>query len=245
MASSTPTVSPVPARYCRKCGYDLRATSAGSATPAAPSTPARCPECGRVFDTANAKTFRQRPFAKPWVRWVRRAAYSLLTLVLLLAAVWGWFYWGWASEQRALAELRPSAKGFMTLSPWLQKHLGSAGFVLDRVVVIFYINRKDVKDISAMSRFSELRLLGLVDTDVHDISPLARLRHLEQLSVPAETISDADVAALQRALPRCKIERIPQTVSPLFGRPRGFDMSPERVPFPSLNPPPSTNTGTP
>lgn len=69
------------ARYCRRCGYDLRMSDT------------RCPVCGRVFDPANPHTTRRRPFAKPWLRHLRHSV-ALLTFVLLLAAVWGWFLWG-------------------------------------------------------------------------------------------------------------------------------------------------------
>ena len=76
--------------YCRGCGYNLR----GLTVP-------RCPECGRPFDPADPHTYRKHPIRR-WVRPVTRAAIFVFTIVLLLAATWGWLYWGWCSEQRCL-----------------------------------------------------------------------------------------------------------------------------------------------
>src|ERR1035437_5585136 len=110
-SSSSGTVA-AESRYCQKCGYDLRGTVAAQP---------RCPECGRPFDTANPKTFRRRPIRR-WVRHVRRAACAIMAMLLVLAAVWGWFYWGWWEEQRAIKELRGRVY-VEPLSPWVRGQL--------------------------------------------------------------------------------------------------------------------------
>ncbi len=69
------TLPPAPAfaGYCRKCYYSLAGAASG-----------RCPECGREFDPANAKTFLTRPPSR-W-RWVRRGV-LVLAMVAVLGAV--------------------------------------------------------------------------------------------------------------------------------------------------------------
>ena len=171
-----------PARFCRRCGYELR----GLTIP-------RCPECGRAFDPTNPKTFRRRPIRR-WLRHVKRAAIVLGSIVLLLAAVWGWFFWGWYQEQRALAELKLGSSGVCytpIVSPWLEKHLGPAGFVLDRGFLIGINERPDITDLSPLARVTELRRLTLCDTNVKDLLPLSRLTKLKRLVIDGKSITDS------------------------------------------------------
>ena len=196
-----PTACTSPPRYCRRCNYDLRAT-----------TEKRCPECGRPFDPVNPRTTRRRP-ARRWLRHLRRAAYALLTLFLLLAAVWGWCFWGWYEEHKAILSLKlhPNYPYQVHFSPiltsWPKQHLGPLGFVLDRVDYVDPSGRSDITDITPVARLSHLQYLDLTGTGVSDLAPLRDLRSLRNLDVPKETITDAQVETLRRDLPACTITR--------------------------------------
>jgi hypothetical protein len=89
--------------YCRQCGYQLTGLSAN-----------RCPECGRPFDPANPRTFRQHPRAWLIRRWARRIAWTAAILALCLgipmSAVLGWFYSGWRAEQPAILVLKQAGR---------------------------------------------------------------------------------------------------------------------------------------
>ena len=110
--------------YCRQCGYDLRGQGDSH----------RCPECGRDFDPADGNTFLARPPRGAGWRWAKRAAVGLRVAGFLLAMGWCWLYWGWKNEQAAMARVGRFA---VLLEPLggekLKGHLGSAGWVLDRV----------------------------------------------------------------------------------------------------------------
>ena len=181
--STTPAASP---RFCRRCSYDLHAT---------PLENPRCPECGHPFDPADPRTFRRRPVRR-WLRHVRRAAACLLILFLVLAAVWGWFYWGWYSDRQALVSLKldPSNPAFVEytpiLTPWPKQHLGPAGFVLDRVVEVNLTFRSDLTDLAPLAQLTHLQQLYLADTSVSDLTPLARLTDLQELDLSDTRVTD-------------------------------------------------------
>jgi len=171
-----------PARFCWKCGYELR----GLTTP-------RCPECGRGFDSTNPHTYRRRPI-RWWHRYVKRLAMGLLTIVVLLAMVWGWFYWGWYDEQRVLVELKIPhdhvASYPMVLDSLRYNELGSAGFVLDRVTSVFLIDGNDITDFSPLAKLSDLRVLSLGGSKLTDISTLAHLTNLTNISLGESNVTD-------------------------------------------------------
>ena len=172
-------------RYCRGCNYDLRATT---------SENPRCPECGRPFDPANPRTTRRRPVRR-WLRHVRRAVAGVLILFLLLAGVWGWFFWGWYSERQALISLKldpdgPDVRYTPILTPWPTEHLGRAGFVLDRVTTLHLLGRSDITDLAPLVRFTDLQQLNLDDTGVSDLAPLAGLTNLRLLRLEGTGVTD-------------------------------------------------------
>ena len=69
----TPLAIPENAR-CRKCGYALRGLTAF-----------RCPECGRAFDPANARSFDTSPPGWRRKRWIKRAVVTAGLIAALFA----------------------------------------------------------------------------------------------------------------------------------------------------------------
>jgi hypothetical protein len=175
------STSTEPARFCRRCGYELR----GLTSP-------RCPECGRTFDPNDQRTYLRRPL-KRWMRQLKRVVIVLAVMLLPPTATWGWFFWGWYEEQKTLTELKFIPDNFRyrpLVSPWLRRHSGSAGFVLDRVMGINLDYRTDVTDISGLAWFTDLRELSLHGTSVTDLSPLDDLTNLRTLSLHASKVTD-------------------------------------------------------
>lgn len=85
--------------YCRQCGYELIGLSEN-----------RCPECGRVFDPTDRRTYLRHP--KGWQRrmWLRRIAIGVLAATVLLAMlmtiVLAVAYQRWKAEQVVIATVR-------------------------------------------------------------------------------------------------------------------------------------------
>jgi len=178
----------MPVRYCKKCGYAL----CGLQSP-------RCPECGRGFDLGDPRSTRKRPL-KRWTRWVWRAGFAVATVVLLLAAAWGWLYWDWRQEQWALADLRPEKVVTEPQLPhwldslgynrtlWLRGHLGPAGFVLDRATVVVINGPRS--DVSSLAHLPRLKELHLWNTRISDFAPLAQMPDLFVLDVTGGSVRD-------------------------------------------------------
>ncbi len=183
-----PTIHPTaaePSRYCRRCGYELRGLTAP-----------RCPECGRVFDPANPRTYRRRPIRR-WLQRLIRTAVLILAFFLMLAVIWAWLYWGWYTEQQTIAELKPNGSVYCTpiISPLLRQYLGPTGFVFDRVRTVDLINRTDITDIKKLAGFTNLDHLGLDGTPVADLSPLAKLTNLDVIDLDRTRVTDLSILA--------------------------------------------------
>ena len=70
-----------------------------------------------------------------------------------------------------------------------------------------FLDETQVTDLSPLAGLTNLKCLDVRVTPVSDISPLRSLTNLESLDLRNTQITDEQVAALQQALPNCKIER--------------------------------------
>jgi len=70
---------------------------------------------------------------------------------------------------------------------------------------IFYCNATAVSDLSPL-RGMPLTVLRCNSTPVSDLTPLVECRSLESISLHDSKVTPSGVAALQKALPNCKIE---------------------------------------
>ncbi len=114
----------------------------------------------------------------------------LLALVLLLGAVWGWFYWGWASEQELVAVLKPQNCYTTPMLPQIRQRLGPFGFVLDRVNYLVLGGRTDAKDFAEVAGLTRLQVLALKGTRVTDLRPLSGLADLRWISIATSSVTD-------------------------------------------------------
>jgi len=132
---------------------------------------------------------------RSWSRYAKWLVISLLAAILLLAAVWGWLYWGWYKEQRLLGELKvPPSKvtyGAIVL-PWIgdYSHSGPTVSVRDRVEGINLASRTDLTDFSPLSHFTRLERLELDNTPTTDCSSLVRLKNLRSVSLADTKVND-------------------------------------------------------
>jgi hypothetical protein len=160
--------------YCRGCGCDLGGQGAAAR---------RCPQCGREFDPGAAGTFGTRPRVGAGRLWARRVVAGLLILCLVLGSAWGWLYWGWRGEQRALATLYA---GPVTREPLggkdVQTCLGPAGWVLDRVTSVALQKTTTDADLAGLVDLKGLWWLDLSGTQVTDAG-LVHLKALKRLQL--------------------------------------------------------------
>jgi len=66
-----------------------------------------------------------------------------------------------------------------------------------------------VKDLTPLARLTNLQELNLVSTQVTDLRPLHGLRNLKKLDVRSTKVTKEQIDAMQKALPKCKIDHDP------------------------------------
>jgi len=174
--------------YCRKCGYDLRASNQ------------LCTECGGAFDRSNPRTFARRPPRNALCRWFRRTLVFALGAMFLLCAVAAWLYFGWRGDQAVIAKMGTSpqvvADSEPLGGPLLKKELGPFGFVLDRCDKITFNCDGSSVDDAAIGRLKELpHLRDLTVFEGNNISDrgfasIGDLGFLQQLDLWDPAITD-------------------------------------------------------
>jgi hypothetical protein len=156
--------------FCQHCGYHLHGLPEN-----------RCPECARVFDSNNPKSYFKRAGSLWRRRWAKRIAVALGTLILLASIVGFSLWWPWYREQAAIRMVRnwhnddPSSAMLLPrgsvrtrmIGPQnLQMLLGRFGYLLQRVCQIQF-NGQDYS-----------------------------IQHIENSTVKGLTISDSELAEL-------------------------------------------------
>jgi len=159
------------------------------------------PECGRVFDPANPKTYRKRPPGIYW-RWVRRVT----AVVVVLGAVWGglvgWLWWGWRAEEREVEWLERSGMAEVnkrpTAYPNLQKLLPQQlKYLTQRVTGMVGVGTTDaaLAHMAGMTHMRELNLIGSPVTDA-GLAHLPGMKEMENLHLGGTLVTDSGLANL-------------------------------------------------
>lgn len=190
-------LSPIPAPYCRVCGYCIHALPEP-----------RCPECGTTFDLSDPKSYLRRP-PQHIGRWLVRVGILLAVILLPLAGGWGFYYYGWRSEQPAILALQ-KCELIVTTAPigpaWLRACTPSPlAFIFERVDsaeyddgagLSFYPEHLDDQALTDLPRLQYLRRLRASFS-----AAFARIESLEDLALDDYSMSDEDLLSLAR-LPR-------------------------------------------
>jgi ribosomal protein L37E len=189
--------------YCRQCGYMLFGLPEN-----------RCPECGQAFDPADRRTYLRYP--KGWLlrRWLRRASYTFLGLLLIASAIAarvGWLYWQWRSQQPLVAAIQRAGAEpvwhmtpsyFRVLLPAKQRaeyspYFDERRYIYGQVVGVQPSIRMTGFDaiLARIPNHPDLQDLELSDTDVSDegLRVLEGWPQIQRLSL-GKRITDAGLA---------------------------------------------------
>jgi hypothetical protein len=177
-------------RYCRNCGYDLRASKD------------RCPECGQPFDPANPRTFRKRPASACWW-WFRWTTAVVLVLAMAWGGMVGWLWWGWRAEEKEVQSLTQSRAGrvmarpaaYPTLERLLPERMK---YLTQRVTEVYGWETMTDAGLAHLVGMKQMQVLWPDDTQITDagLAYLAGMKQMQYLLLPNMRISDAGLAHL-------------------------------------------------
>lgn len=163
--------------FCRGCGYALFGLASRN-----------CPECGKGFDPADARTYSRRPPRGAVWRWGRRLVVVLLAIGLPLGMGLGWLGYRWRSEQKTLAQLRDLGGDFdieRMGPPGLSKVMGNRlGYLLDRADWVAVSSlpeaEMDKLEFQSLGHLKSLTLYscGITEKNLGGIGPVRTLRAL-------------------------------------------------------------------
>jgi len=191
-----------PTMFCIGCDYVLDGLSEH-----------RCPECGRVFDPEDRKSYRSKARGWWWVvrQWLLRLFKIATLLFVLLGLIFGWFYWRYSVEQRSVARIRELG-GAVSVKPLESRKLRrwADRFRISIFDTVFSVDLRGSDfnfgytsdgdtDFENIKAFSDLQRLMLTSTKITDAS-LAHFKELRTLRILALNdtgITDAGLVHLE------------------------------------------------
>ena len=184
---------PAPTMYCRRCEYVLDGL-----------TDPRCPECGRVFDPAQRRSYRSRPRPRRRVRTLLKlTAGAVVALIVVWCILYGWLTRQAGIGQRDIAKLRALNARYST-GPLLPGELAiwAAEFRLPQPNVLVKLTLREAgdADLEALHGVNYLRELTLSGGNATDagFTHLRNMRSLLRLRLDDVSITDDGLANLSR-----------------------------------------------
>lgn len=200
-------LSPIPATYCRVCGYCIHALPEP-----------RCRECGTTFDLSDPKSYLRRP-PRHIGRWLVRVGILLAVILLPLAGGWGSYYYGWRSEQSAISALQQRNYNITSTAigpAWLRAFTPHPlAFIFERADSAGYNSADypeslDEQSLKALPRLQYLRNLRArlsAASPPDSLASIAGIESLEELALEDGFVSDEALLSLAR-LPRLQKLRL-------------------------------------